>query len=406
MGCDVSDGTILQILNKAMSCVPPVTVNIHIENLTDRPILRIDVASSPTRPHSTPKGTYCRRDGARNRALHPSELLKIFLDTEARAFAKRFEAAAGRITEELSGLERSLDSSNSNMANQLGWADMQLGDTESTLSTIQAQMAGLTRETADVSTRLRTLFRQDNRDDPVRARVRDKYLDKLYKNIIEDKHIFDHVAAGGDLTVKTTGEPVIELTEDEIRAILAEAIQKARMKADLRNYTIEVKPPRKFKEVELEHFAAIVTQGGEVAGGLRARLETAFRLGIVSYKGEIVGTAVIKKPAAVYRKKVFEKAGSALKPAAYPYELGWIYLQEAHRKKGQMGRLMTELMLATRKKPVVSTTRVSNEIMQTILKEWGFVKEGSPYPSEQQPNEMIQLYLRSAQEEAEETNVT
>jgi hypothetical protein len=405
-GCDVNDGTILQILNKAMSCVPPVSVDIHIENLADRPILRIDVASSPTRPHSTPKGVYCRRDGARNRALHPSELLKIFLDTEARAFASRFEAAAGRITEELSDLERSLDSSISNMADQLGWADIQLGDTESTLSTIQAQMTSLTRETADVSTRLRTLFRQDNRDDPVRTRVQDKYLQKLYEDIVEDEGIFDHVAAGGDLTVKATGEPVIELTEDEIRAILEEAIQKARIKADLHNYTIEVRPPSKFKEVELEGFAAMVTQGGEVAGGLRARLETAFRLGIVAYKGEIVGTAAIKKPAAVYRKKVFENAGSALKPAAYPYELGWIYLQEAHRKKGQMGRLLTELMLVTRNKPVLSTTRVSNEIMQTILKEWEFAKEGSPYPSAQQPSEMIQLYLRSAQEGAGETSGT
>jgi predicted GNAT family N-acyltransferase len=405
-GCDVSDGTILQILNKAMGCVPPVSVDIHIENLTDRPILRIDVASSLTRPHCTPKGVYCRRDSARNRALHPSELLKIFLDTEARAFASRFEAAADRITEELSNLEQSLDSSIDNMASQLGWADMQLGDTESTLSTIEAQVTRLTRETGDVSTRLRTLFRQDSRDDPVRARVREKYLQKLYKHIVEDEGILDHVAAGGDLTVKATGEPVIELTEDEIRAVLAEAIQKAQMKADLRNYTIEVKPPGKCTESELDHFAAMVAKGGEVAGGLRARLESAFRLGIVAYKSEIVGTAAIKKPAAVYRKKVFENAGSALNSAAYPYELGWIYLQEAHRKKGQMGRLLTELMLVTRNRPVLSTTRVSNEIMQAILKEWGFEKEGNPYPSVQQPSEMVQLYLRSAQEEAEETDET
>ncbi|ETD86368.1 GNAT family N-acetyltransferase [Rhodobacter capsulatus] len=405
-GCDVSDGTILQILNKAMSCVPPVSVDIHIENLADRPILRIDVAPSPTRPHCTPKGVYCRRDGARNRALHPSELLKIFLDTEARAFASRFEAAAGRITEELSHLEQSLDTSINNMANQLGWADMQLDDTESTLNTIEALVTRLTQETGDISSRLRMLFRQDNRDDPVKERVREQYLQKLYKNIVDDERIFEHVAAGGNLTVEPTGKPVIELTEDEIRAVLAEAIQKARMKADLRSYTIKVKPPSKFTDVELGHFAAVVAEGGEVACGLRERIETAFRLGIVAYNGEIVGTAAIKKPSASYRKKVFENAGITLNSAEYHYELGWIYLREAHRKKGQMRRLLTELMSVTRNKPVLSTTRVTNQIMKTILEEWGFEKEGNPYPSAQQPGETIQLYLRSAQEKAEEASET
>ena len=107
-GCDVSDNTILQILNKAISCLPPISIDIIIENLNEKPILRVSVPSSPTKPHCTPKGVYSRRDGARNRALHPGELLKIFLETEAQVFTARFESAANRISEELGNLEASL----------------------------------------------------------------------------------------------------------------------------------------------------------------------------------------------------------------------------------------------------------------------------------------------------------
>jgi predicted HTH transcriptional regulator len=71
LGCDVSDNAVLQLLNKAISCLPPVSIDIVIENLNDKPILRVTVSPSKTRPHCTPKGVYCRRDGARNRALHP-----------------------------------------------------------------------------------------------------------------------------------------------------------------------------------------------------------------------------------------------------------------------------------------------------------------------------------------------
>ncbi|TIX43045.1 MAG: ATP-binding protein, partial [Mesorhizobium sp.] len=143
-GCNVNDATVLQVLNKAVSCIPPVSIDIYIENLDDKPILRVEVPPSQTKPHCTPKGVYCRRDGARNRPLHPSELLRLFLDSEASAFAARFEVAAERITDELSNLESSLDSSIRSMSDQLGWADSQLDDTESTLARIQGLVAKLT----------------------------------------------------------------------------------------------------------------------------------------------------------------------------------------------------------------------------------------------------------------------
>ncbi|ESY18635.1 RNA-binding domain-containing protein [Mesorhizobium sp. LNJC391B00] len=179
VGCHVGDGTIHQIANKALGCIPPVAINVSIENDDGKSFLRIDVPSSATKPHCTPRGIYCTRDGRRNRALHPTELLKIFLESEARAFAERFEAAAGRMTKELGQLEASLDASIQSMADQLGWADSKLGGTESALDTIQAYVTRIKSETNDVASRLRTIFRQDRRDDPVTERERTKLRDEL-----------------------------------------------------------------------------------------------------------------------------------------------------------------------------------------------------------------------------------
>ena len=47
-GCDVSDAAVLQILNKAVSCIPPVSIDVYIENLNDQPIFRVEVPPSQT----------------------------------------------------------------------------------------------------------------------------------------------------------------------------------------------------------------------------------------------------------------------------------------------------------------------------------------------------------------------
>jgi hypothetical protein len=178
VGCDISDGSVLQILNKAISCIPPIAVRLYAENTATKPILRVHIPPSENKPHSTPKGVYCRRDGSRNRPLHPGELLRIFLDNEGRAFAQRFEEAAGMITNELADLQAALDKRIASIGDQLGWAEFKLDDSESTIDTILAYVKHVSEEANDTASRLRALFRQDKRDDPVRAEVRKKLLDE------------------------------------------------------------------------------------------------------------------------------------------------------------------------------------------------------------------------------------
>ena len=50
IGCDVTDQTKQRILNRAASCVPPVPVQIYVENTSKTPFLRIDIPTSARRP--------------------------------------------------------------------------------------------------------------------------------------------------------------------------------------------------------------------------------------------------------------------------------------------------------------------------------------------------------------------
>lgn len=228
VGCDITDGAVLQILNKAISCVPPIPIKIFAENTADKPILRVQVLPSNSRPHSTPKGVYCRRDGSRNRPLHPTELLEIFLTSEGRVFAERFQESAAKIVDGLDDLEASLEKRIQSIGDQLGWAEFKVGDTEDTVDTILALVRGLGNETADITSRLRSLFRQDNRNDPVREKARVDLLERTKTQFASDpdlvKNIKKELEKKGSVELKINGISTRELEQSDISEVINEAI--------------------------------------------------------------------------------------------------------------------------------------------------------------------------------------
>ncbi|WP_312418788.1 RNA-binding domain-containing protein [Shinella sp.] len=282
-GCDVSDGAILQITNKAVTCIPPVSIEITIENLGEKPILVISIPSSSTKPHCTSRGVYNRRDGSRNRPLHPSELLRIFLDTEARAFAERFEAAADRISNDLTTLEQSLDKSIKYMGDQLGWAESQMYDTESSLDEILRRSRDLEDATDNITERIRTLFRQDKRDDPIRNRELAKLANELVKAIDGHEEFLEKVKSGGELEVKKSADLSPELTEEDGAKALKMATDYIRRREEKKSYEVFCEAPKACEEAELEAFCAIVGEGGEVIDGLKDRAKEA--KGVLSHEG-------------------------------------------------------------------------------------------------------------------------
>lgn len=380
-GCNVDDAAILQVLNKAVNCIPPVAITVFIENLNDKPILRVRVPSSETKPHCTPRGVYCRRDGARNRPLHPSELLRLFLDSEASAFAARFETAAERIADELGSLESSLDQSIKAMADQLGWADMQLGDTESTLSSIQGLVANLTTGSKKTNSRLRALFRQDERDDPVRERARLEHFNRLIRQISDDEQLTKHVVAGGELQVNGETSSDSDLTDEDLEKILVAAARYVRNSERDKEYEIVVKSPTDLSSVELNEFTKKLENGGESGSALVKRVNRAFLIGFVSFEGAIVGTAALTKPPVSTRKKVLNTAKSKLDANTLDYELGWIFLDDTHREKGQMTRLMKEILSQVKSSSLFATVANSNELTRELLTQFDFLKDGIEFGS-------------------------
>ncbi|WEX91034.1 hypothetical protein PZN02_004639 [Sinorhizobium garamanticum] len=57
-----------------------------------------------------------------------------------------------------------------------------------------------------------------------------------------------------------------------------------------------------------------------------------------------MGSAILTKPPIAERAEGFTRAGSERIPGKYPFQLDWIFLEEKHRNKGQLTKLLAELL--------------------------------------------------------------
>lgn len=108
VGCDVSDSARLQVQNRALSCIPPISVQIFTENIAQKPIFRIEVPSGSNKPYCSQSGEYCVRSDSRTRALQPGELLDLFMEREGAQFVARFRHAVGRLEGQVTTMDSEL----------------------------------------------------------------------------------------------------------------------------------------------------------------------------------------------------------------------------------------------------------------------------------------------------------
>lgn len=140
-------------------------------------------------------------------------------------------------------------------------------------------------------------------------------------------------------------------------------------------------------------FAMLVRQGGEVdANGLADRIAAARLLAFCRDIGDPIGIAAIKNPKMSYRDKVSGQSGVALPMDEWPSELGWVFVTPWARKAG-VAKALLDALLAETHGGIFATSRTDNVGMQALLRHFGFVAAGQPYPSER-PKQQIQLYLR------------
>lgn len=97
VGCPMGDSEKRKILDIAASCVPPVKVEVIVENLNYIPFFRVEIPSGKEKPYCTSGGVYKIRGDGRKKALLPGYLLDMFVERESESFINRFKQATGEL---------------------------------------------------------------------------------------------------------------------------------------------------------------------------------------------------------------------------------------------------------------------------------------------------------------------
>lgn len=97
VGCKIDDDSKMTILNRANSCIPPIDLEIYVENDDDIPFYRIEIPSGNNKPYCTSGGTYKIRDDGQNKTLDPTLLLELFIEQESNTFMDRFQLVTSQL---------------------------------------------------------------------------------------------------------------------------------------------------------------------------------------------------------------------------------------------------------------------------------------------------------------------
>ncbi len=115
VGCPVGDKPKLSILNTAQQCVPPLDVQIFVENENHKPFYRLEIPSGKNKPYSSSGGTYKIRQDGNKVAIHPQQLLNIFLQQESGKFINNFKEATKELKDDFDLLKQDVSSTFKNL---------------------------------------------------------------------------------------------------------------------------------------------------------------------------------------------------------------------------------------------------------------------------------------------------
>ena len=158
---------------------------------------------------------------------------------------------------------------------------------------------------------------------------------------------------------------------------------------------VKVGPLTDFSPEQMTRFAELVARGDEVDSvRLVQRIKSQGQwLACYVVEERLIGVGAVKRPLATYRTKVSAGSGVDLRQEDYPFELGWIFVDETFRRKG-LSRAMCEALLAlVSDSGIFATTRIDNEAMGRSLERLGFGRAGTPYKS-LRGQYSLQLWLR------------
>ncbi len=149
-GCPVDDQARMIVINKATDCIPNIHLQLFIENLAQKPFLRIEIPSGQHKPYCTQRGEYAVRTDGRSRALYPEELLAIFMDREGEQFIGRFRNAVYQLESQVSTINDSLNTGLLKVSSHLSSLDGQVQNTLSNIYRISTDVEHNSRDLLSV----------------------------------------------------------------------------------------------------------------------------------------------------------------------------------------------------------------------------------------------------------------
>ena len=157
---------------------------------------------------------------------------------------------------------------------------------------------------------------------------------------------------------------------------------------------LEIRSPAECTPRELQKFAELVNEGGEVDPDfLRQRIMKAEFLAFYYIGDSIVAVGALKRPNPRHRWTVFAKAESEDNPKNYPFEIGWLYTAKDARGKGIARKVAEGLVESAADNKIFVTTRSDNLPIHKLFEKSGFKQSGNAYPSERGEYSLV-LYIR------------
>ena len=145
---------------------------------------------------------------------------------------------------------------------------------------------------------------------------------------------------------------------------------------------------------EISTFCGLVYQGEEVQKeGLEGRVKKAKALVLLRANDDLVGVAGLKVPAQSYRDRVLRSAGVRSAVPTFTFELGWVFVSEAHRGRGYAMVLSAAALTQNSRQATFATTRADNMAMQSALKHLGFHRFGDSWQSTQTTHAKLVLFI-------------
>lgn len=256
VGCGIGDQERLQVLNKAQECIPPIAVEVHVENISAKPFMRIEVPPSGSRPHCTSGGVYKVRADGRIRPMRPDDIMSVLLEREAESFRTRFASATEtlrssldttvvtigtlekRLLEDLSAITGSADMAASE-ASDAAWT---LQSLQSAVGSIDADLSGLARTLNEVQRRLAYVLEKMEAEDPIAENAKSGLRVELTQHFKRNGGDLAAVAQG--MSIQLTSSHAAKLTGKQTADVLGEVALKLLAKDEQKRRASEAGGPK------------------------------------------------------------------------------------------------------------------------------------------------------------------